>query len=220
MASQGRNLKDDLSWLRWWLALLALTFVTAIGGYWAALYYRSDMRRLEFGTRANFDAIIQEVTQIEESEQIIVENIDRYNHLVDDGLLAEEDRVSLLEDIRRIRNRFQLFPIDVEIREQSTRMLEYAEETEYPDERISVRSSVVMLRIPLLHEEDLTRFLGAFLNTRRLMVTTSCAVTASPSDEIEVFEIAERQIANCEFIWYTFRREFTTEDSEYNEFAG
>ena len=213
-----RNIRDDFAWLKWWLILFGICFAIAVGGYWASLYYRTDMRRLELGTRANFDTIIQEVTQIEESERIIVENIDRYNALVENRLLDSEDRVSLLEDIRRIRNRFRLFPIDVEVSEQSSRLLEYDEEVEFPDEQILVRSSVVSLRIPLLHEEDLTRFLSAFLNAGRLMVTTSCAITNSQTIGSGAFELVERQIANCEFLWYTFGRELPSTDEEFDEY--
>ncbi|MFT7471265.1 MAG: hypothetical protein ACI8XU_001160 [Kiritimatiellia bacterium] len=219
MSTRRLNLKDDLVWLKWWLILLALSFAIVGGGYWAALYNRGEMRRLEFGTRSNFDVINQEVTQIEESERIIVENIDRFNAMVANRLLDEEDRVSLLEDIRRIRNRLQLFPIDVEVREQSRRVLEYDEGVDYPDEQISVRSSEVLLRIPLLHEEDLTRFLGAFLNTEKLMVTTSCVITASNMNTSETLEIIERQIANCEFVWFTFRRELPAETEEFDDYA-
>lgn len=219
MAAYRRNLKDDLAWLKWWLILLGISFAIVIGGYWAALYYRGEMRRLEFGTRSNFDVITQEVTQIEESERIIVENIDRFNSIVADRLLDEEDRVSLLEDIRRIRNRLRLFPIDVEVREQNRRVLDYGEGIEYPDEQISVRSSAVLLRLPLLHEEDLTRFLSAFLNTGRLMVATSCTITASAVDSSGTLEVVERQIANCEFVWFTFRRELPADNEEFDEYA-
>lgn len=219
MAMRRPNIRKDLAWLKWWLILLALCFAIAIGGYWAALYYRSDMRRLEMGTRTNFDVITQEVTQIEESERIIVENIDRYNALVSNGLLGEEDRVALLEDIRRIRNRFRLFPIDVEVREQSSRVLDYPESVENAEEQISVRATTVLLRIPLLHEEDLTRFLGAFLNAGRLMVTSTCAITASTTDSAGSLDIVQRQMANCEFIWYTFRRETPSLDEGFDDFS-
>lgn len=219
MAARRRSIKDDLAWLKWWLALLAICVAIAIGGYLASVYYRGEVRRLEFGTRSNFDLILQEVTQIEESEQIIVENIDRFNALAGNRLLEEEDRVSLLEDVRRIRDRFRLFPIDVEIREQTARMLEYGERVEFPEEFISVRSSTVMVRLPLLHEEDLTRFLNAFLNAGRLMVTTSCTIAASSVDPGEALDVIVHQIANCEFIWYTFRRELPSELDEFDEFA-
>jgi hypothetical protein len=220
MAVKRRNIREDLDWLKWWLVLLAICLAIAIGGYWASLYYRGEMRRLEFGTRSNFDLILQEVTQIEESEQIIVDNIDRFNSLAANRLLDEEDRVSLLEDVRRIRDNFRLFPIDVEIREQASHMLDYEESVEFPEEFISIRSSVVLVRFPLLHEEDLTRFLSSFLNAGRLMLTTSCTITASSVDPTEALEVIAHQIASCDFIWYTFRRELPSEETEFDEFSG
>ncbi|GJM11934.1 MAG: hypothetical protein DHS20C12_03370 [Pseudohongiella sp.] len=219
MAIRRRNIKEDLAWLKWWLILFAISLAIAIGGYWYSLYYLSEVRRLELGMLSNFDVILQEVTQIEDSERIIVENIDRFNSLAEDGLMSEEDRVSLLEDVRRIRDRFRLFPIDVEISEQTSNMLEYEEGVEFPEEFISVRSSTVTVRLPLLHEEDLTRFLNAFLNTGRLLVTTSCTITESSTDPAEAMEIVAHQVSNCDFIWYTFRREQPSEDSEFDEFA-
>lgn len=219
MAARRRNIKEDLAWLKWWLVLLAICLSIAIGGYWAALYYRGEVRQLEFGTRSNFDIILQEVTQIEDSERIIVENIDRFNSLAANRLMDEEDRVSLLEDIRRIRDNFRLFPIDVQIREQASHMLDYEESVEFPEEFISIRSSAVTVRMPLLHEEDLTRFLNAFLNTGRLMVTTSCTITDSAISPEDVLEIVAHQVASCDFIWYTFRRELPSDDSEYDEYA-
>jgi len=219
MAIRRRSFKKDLAWMKWWLLLLGICVAIAIGGYWVSLSYREEMRRLELGTQSNFDVITQEVTQIEESERIIVENIDRFNSMVADQLLDEEDRVSLLEDIRTIRNELLLFPIDVQISEQTRQLLEYEEGIEYPDEQISVRSSLVQLRIPLLHEEDLTRFLAKFLNSGRLMVTSSCAITASAFDSGDTLEVIERQIVNCEFLWYTFRRELPVEEEEFDEFA-
>lgn len=218
MAARRRNIREDLAWLKWWLILLGICIAMAGGGYWGSLYYRADMQRLEYGTRTNFDVIIQEVTQIEESERIIVENIDRYNAMVEDGLIGEEERVSLLEDIRTIRNRFRLFPIDVQIREQTSNILEYDESVENPEEQISVRSSIISLRLPLLHEEDLTRFLGAFLNAGRLIVTTSCNVVDSELDASETFDLVAHQIANCEFQWYTFSRDVPSEDENFDEF--
>jgi len=219
MAVRRRNIREDLAWLKWWLVLLAMSLAIAIGGYWTSLNYRDEMRQLEFGARSNFDVILQEVTQIEESEQIIVENIDRFNALAANRLLDEEDRVSLLEDVRRIRDNFRLFPIDVEIREQTSHMLDYDEGVEFPEEFISIRSSTVLVRLPLLHEEDLTRFLNAFLNAGRLMVTTSCTITSSSVDPADALELIAHQVASCDFIWYTFRRELPSEDADFDEYA-
>jgi hypothetical protein len=207
MAVRRRNLREDLAWLKWWLVALPVSLVIAIGGYRGGLYFRGEMSRLEINSRSNFDAILQEVAQIEESEQIIVDNIDRFNSLVEKHLLDAEDRISLLEDIRRIRENFGLFPIDVGIREQTSLMLDYEGGVEFPEESISIRSSLVTVGLPLLHEEDLSRFLDAFLNAERLMVTTSCTITVTSLDPVMALELVPHQMARCGFIWYTFARE-------------
>ena len=207
MAVSRRNIREDLVWLKWWLVALPVTLAIAIGGYRGSLYYRGEMSRLEINSRSNFDVILQEVAQIEESEQIIVDNIDLFNSLVEKHLLDAEDRISLLEDIRRIRENFGLFPIDVGIREQTSHMLDYEGGVEFPEEFISIRSSLVTVGLPLLHEEDLSRFLDAFLNVERLMVTTSCTITVTSLDPVMALELVPHQMARCGFIWYTFARE-------------
>ena len=94
MAVSRRNIREDLVWLKWWLVALPVTLAIAIGGYRGSLYYRGEMSRLEINSRSNFDVILQEVAQIEESEQIIVDNIDLFNSLVEKRLLDAEDRIS------------------------------------------------------------------------------------------------------------------------------
>ena len=207
MAVSRRNIREDLVWLKWWLVALPVTLAIAIGGYRGSLYYRGEMSRLEINSRSNFDVILQEVAQIEESEQIIVDNIDLFNSLVEKRLLDAEDRISLLEDIRRIRENFGLFPIDVGIKEQTSHVLDYEEGVEFPEEFISIRSSLVTVGLPLLHEEDLSRFLDAFLNAERLMVTTSCTITVTSLDPAMALQLVPHQMARCGFIWYTFARE-------------
>ncbi|PCJ26399.1 MAG: hypothetical protein COA96_05195 [SAR86 cluster bacterium] len=210
MASHQRQRSEDLQWLKWWILLLlfAITVSTAI--YWGAFYYQGEMRRLENGILTDFDVISQEIRQIESSERIIVENIDRFNTMTANQIMADEDRVSLLEDIRNIRNKYQLFPIDVDVREQNSQPLLYEEGIDYPDEDISLRSSIVQIRLPLLHEEDLTRFLADFLNTGRLMVSNECTIVATLLDGRNLLEFVEHQVATCEFTWYTLRRESNT----------
>ena len=163
MVARRRNIGEDLAWLKWWLILLVICLSIAVGGYWVSLYYRAEMRQLEFGGLSNFQVILQEVEQIAESERIIVENIDRFNALVANRFLDEEDRVSLLEDVGRIRDRFRLFPIDVEIREQTSRMLDYAEGIEFPEEFISIHSSEVLVRLPCCMRKTLHAFLAPSL---------------------------------------------------------
>ena len=207
MALRKRQLKSDLVWLKWSLLFFAAVTTLSSAVYFAAQYFRNDIRRQEFDALSSLDAITGQVEEVAISERVIVENIDRFNTMSTNSILDEEDRIAILEEIRAIRERHQLFPIGVEIAQQVRILLPYSAEIEFPEEQISLRSSRVQISLPLLHEEDLTRFLGDFLNTSRLMVTSNCTLSDSLAAETDIYELVEHQYATCEFYWYTLRRE-------------
>ncbi len=207
MALKPRELKDDIMWLKWPLVLLVLVFIVAISSYVSAIYFRNDMQRQELNARSNLELISGQVHEIESSESIIVSNIDRFNSMVANSILDEENRVDLLEEIREIREKHQLFPISVDIREQERLLLTYASDVELPEEQISLRSSSIQIQLPLLHEEDLTRFLADFLGSGRLMFINRCNIASLAVSEADLLELVQHQLATCEFYWYTLRRE-------------
>lgn len=207
MALKRRNIKEDLEWLKWPLVWLLISILAAVVLYLGTDYIRDEIRMDELNASAGLDVISEQVSAIEVSEQIIVDNIDRYNTMVANRVMEEEGRVALLDEISIIRERFQLFPISVEISEQDRILLAYPEEVEFPDEQISLRSSRVQVQIPLLHEEDLVRFLSAFLRDGRLMVVNRCALNDTPVLEEDILRVVPHQVATCEFYWYTLRNE-------------
>lgn len=207
MDAINRFIKEDLPWLKWRLELLAIALAFAFGLYFSVLLFRNEMRRQEVGIRTNTEVLQIQLQEIAESERVIVENIDRFNSIVADSVMEEENRVTLLEDISRIRNRHKLFPIDIEIAEQDRQLLSYDEGVEFPDEQITLRSSQIRITLPLLHEEDLSRFVTDFLQTRRLLVANRCMISNALLDEDDLREVVEHQRAICEFHWFTLRRE-------------
>lgn len=207
MEALNRFIKEDMPWLKWRLVLLAIALVIAFGMYFSVLLFRNEMRRQEVGVRTNTEVLQIQLQEIEESERIIIENIDYFNRIVADSVMDEENRVILLEDISRLRERHHLFPIDIEIAEQARQLLSYGDSVEFPDEQITLRSSQIVINMPLLHEEDLSRFFADFLNTGRLLVANRCTLTNSLLDESDMREVVEHQRATCEFHWFTLRRE-------------
>ena len=210
MALRKRSLRKDIQFLKWQLVMLLLVAAASLGFYLSASMFRNEVQRLEFGAVGDYDLLMGQIREIEEAERIIVDNIDRFNSMLADGVLEEEDRVQLLQAISNIRDAHQLFPITVEVSEQERVLLDYPFNVEFPDEQISLRSSRVQVRLPLLHEEDLTRFLADFLATGRLLMTRQCNVSQSSLSEAELLNVVEHQVAACEFYWYTFRREAYT----------
>lgn len=199
MAIKKRTLKQDLLWLRWPLLLLALVIAGAGINYVMAFDFRNQMQRQEFQASADLDLISGQVREIEIAEEIIVNNIDRFNSMVQASILDEEDRVGLLEEIRTIRDRHQLFPITVEIREQERLLLNYGEDVELPEEQVSLRSSVIQITLPLLHEVDLMRFLEDFTGGGRLIVTNECSIRETVSAMESNLDPVQHQLADCIF---------------------
>lgn len=207
MDAINRFIKEDLRWLKWRLLVLAFALVIAASLYFSAFVFRNEMRRQEIGVRTNMEVLQLQLREIEQSERVIIENIDRFNAIEAASVMDEENRVTLLEDISRIRQRHALFPIDIEIAEQQRQLLPYEENVEFPEEQITLRSSQIVINMPLLHEGDLARFLDDLLNTGRLLVTNRCAITDSLLDEEDMFDVVEHQRALCELVWFSLRRE-------------
>ncbi len=207
MALRRRNWREDVRWLRWPLTLLAVVIVSSVGLYVSASAFRNDMQRQEFNALSDLDLLNGQVDEIEQAEQVIVNNIGLYNSMVANGIMAEEDRVSMLEAITQIRERYYLFPINVTIGEQDRLLLEYPESVAFPDDQITLRSSQVQVRYSLLHEEDLTRFLRDYLAMGSLVIPSLCTVSAALEDPADRFNVVQHQIADCQFQWYSFQRE-------------
>lgn len=207
MALRRRNRREDIAWLRLPISVLAVSLMVSVGLFVATSMYLNEVRRQQFNATTNLDLLSGQVDEIERSEQVVVNNIGIYNRMVENGAMGEEDRVRLLEEITRIRQRNLLFPMNVTIGEQDRLLLPYPDTVEFPDEQITLRSSPVQIRYSLLHEEDLTRFLDEFLALGNLMVPTRCGVTLALEDPADAMEVVQHQIADCEFYWYTFQRE-------------
>ena len=207
MALRKRTLKHDMLWLKWPLTLLGVVVIASAGLYISASMFRNEMQREEFNALSDYDLITGQVDEIAQAERVITNNIDRYNVMVVNGVMGEEDRVALLEDITAIRQRHLLFPMNVEIGEEERLFIPYPEEVDFPDDQITLRESQVRVSYALLHEEDLTRFLTEFLDSGRLMVPVRCSVAAALASDEQAMEVVQHQLANCEFNWYTFRQE-------------
>lgn len=216
MALKKRSVKEDLKALRWPLALLAASIAATAGFYFSATYYWDDIRRQENNFYSELDFITSQVSAIEEAEQIIIENIDRFNEMQSNKVLDEENRVGMLAEIGRIREKYKFFPITVNLSEQQSRRLEYDSDVEDPQEQISLKGSRLQVQLPLLHEEDLTRFLGDFLRPGRLVVSNRCVINKVIINEEDLLSLIPHQQASCDFYWYTLIEEPIEEEVYYD----
>ena len=207
MAIRRRTWQQDVEWLKWPLLLLVVVILASIGLYISASIYRNDMQRQEFNALSDLDLLNGQVDEIEQAEQVIVNNIGLYNSMVANGVMGEEDRVSMLEAITEIRDRYYLFPINVAIGEQERILLEYPENVDFPDDQITLRISPVQVRYSLLHEGDFTRFINDYLAMGSLVVPYNCSLNEALEDQADRLNVVQHQLADCQFQWYTYQRE-------------
>ncbi len=217
MALRRRSLQADIKALKWSLGFLLLAIAATGGIYFSTQYFWNDILRQESNVYNQLNYVSSQVSAIEEAETIFVNNIDRFNQMVKSGVLDEEDRVGLLEEFGQIRDKYRLFPMSVSVSEQEKRMLQYPETVENPEEEMSLRSSRLQVSLPLLHEEDLTRFLTEILQPERMLVNNHCEINQLVVSEEDILTLVPHQRAVCEIVWYTLQREPFGQEEYYDE---
>src|SRR5687768_15782907 len=137
------------------LVLAAMLAVAA-----AAVYYTD---RLVAGARQQLtqhEAQLREarlrLQKSGEEKDVIVRYLGAYQQLQRRGFVGEEQRINWLDGLRVTNQQADLFGVDYEIGVQQP----YLYAADLNPGQIQLKESVMKLRFRLLHEEDLTRFLG------------------------------------------------------------
>ena len=201
--------QEDLLLLKWpalWLVVALLA-----GAIWYGGSYRfgEENNRLLRVARANRMQAIAAVRQIEEEAGIVRDFCDRYRQLQDERVIGDEDRLELVESVGRIRARYSLYPMQLDIEQQATLPLGQAGGSGNPGESVVIRASRVVIGIPLLHEEDFVRLFDG-LNTMKqgIIVTEECAIKRIGGDlDNRRPELRQNLNASCKLLWLTMSRE-------------
>ena len=102
------------------------------------------------------------------------------------------------------RARYNLYPIDLDIGEQSQLALNYDPLDLNPGEPVNVNFSEISLSYSLVHEEDLTRLLDAVLDESGLVLPSSCELKAENPEDLNFTQLGFNLAANCTLFWFTF----------------
>lgn len=154
--------------------------------------------------QAQFEQIDTSVQQIAQEQQTVTRYIGRYSQIQADGGVSNEDRLNLLEDMSDIRTRYYLFPIDIDLSEQTVTRLEGDAYALNPVGPVDLQSTRVSFRLPLLHEQDLINFTTNLLLDNGLIIPQHCAIEVANILTTEFFSLSEKMYADCTFLWYTF----------------
>lgn len=195
--------REDYLGLVWHFVLLALCLLAAGGFFYgistldAAATRELNVARGELSNaQASLDQILQEETTISTY-------IEPYLAIAE-GAVSGTDRLDMQETFAQIRSRFSLFPIRLDIQQQSSYTLPYAPELAQPGQPVNLLISKIDTDLPLLHENDLANYIDALLDAPSLVLPAQCTLTISTRDRQALLRLGQHLRATCSFIWYNF----------------
>lgn len=196
--------KEDYLSLTWHFVLLAVC-VALVGGFFYGVSTLDAAATRELNiARGDLNNAEASLEQIEQEETTISTYIEPYLAIAE-GAMSGADRLDMQETFAQIRSRFSLFPIQLDIREQSSYVLPYAPEIAQPGGPVNLLISKIDTELPLLHENDLANYLDALLAAPSLVVPTECTLTSSTRNRQAFLRLGQHLRSNCAFVWYSFQ---------------
>ncbi|MET0217651.1 MAG: hypothetical protein ABW205_06965 [Burkholderiales bacterium] len=181
--------------------LLVLLSVVAVGAV-SIEYSTGLVKRAESELKAQKATLQEARTRYQRSgdeKDTIVRYLGSYEKLQREGVVGEEQRINWIDGLRLANIQSELFGVDYQIGVQQP----YGGVGEFDAGGIKLRQSVMKIRIPLLHEGDLLRFLARLEKQRvGLFTVNKCSLertgTASASPRYQPNLSAE-----CDLAWIT-----------------
>ena len=195
---------EDYRSLLWHFVLLAGCVALVGAAFFLAGELKMEASRqltIASSERNNAQAALD---QIEQEEAAITENIEAYRRLAAGQIVGPADRLEMQEHFAQIRSRFSLFPIRLEIDQESSYTLPYDPGIAQPGGPVNLMINKLDTALPLLHENDLANYLDALLATPALLVPIRCSITTNTRDNSAYLRLGQHQQSTCSFQWYNF----------------
>lgn len=215
---KGRKFwSGDLILLKWPVILLILCLAASSALVGGVFWLRQHLRLAIYAEQGNKEQLTASIQRVEDETAVVRGHSERYGQLLASGIIGEEKRLELVEALEAIRERYKLYPLQVDIGQQIEIPLKEGE-SEDVGSWLSLRSSRLRLRLPLLHEGDLGAFHKALLDFGQgVFVVEECVVDrAAEGKELEEVTLKENLNAACTILWLTLQseKEKTEEEGE------
>ena len=193
-----RFLPGDLKKLR----ISLLTSLLMIGMGTAAVFFANgaikSAQRERVAAQAQRNDYAGKLQRVRSEEAEIKEKSALFQKLQERGIIGEEQRLEWVELLKDIRDKRRLIDLVYEIEPQ--RPLDVA-----PGAGFTFNVSPMKVQLKLLHEEDLTRFLGDLNEQARALIQVRyCKVTRQPQGQAGTSGQANL-LAECRIDWVTLR---------------
>jgi hypothetical protein len=199
--------RQDWALLRTPATLLAVALLC--GGIFATslFYFRGSRHASLQAARTDRETRATDLRQVEDEKQTIEHHIHQYRKILSDGLMGEENRLALIEAINQTRQRYRLYPVQIEIEPQRPVLgdrQEQANESVSADSGIGTRlmASRIKISLPLLDEDDLFHFLEELKKQTGLFVVEACSIHRSANALSFVKSGLDPNLSStCQILW-------------------
>ena len=183
--------------------LLALGLVLSVLA--VSLWFANDyMTKKTLDLQVQTNQLMQARSKYQASgleKQTIIENLPKYQSLINRGFIGEERRIEWVEALRKTHQEYKLFSIDYSIGQQ-----ELYKPSFLPNlGAFSLHRSVMKLDFPMLHEGDILSLvdgLRAYQTTP--FIVRDCTMTRQ-NKVVNIKTLMPNLLAKCEVDWLTLR---------------
>jgi len=206
--------------LKWPVLLLVICVAAGAFGYVGARKFHESGRLAMQAAQVEHEQSEALLRLTREEEKMIRNSRDKYRQLQTTGVIGDERRLELVEALGHIRARHKLYPLQFDIGRQASIQLQ-EESAENAGASLSLRSSLIQIVLPLLHEEDLTRLLHDLRRVGQgLFVVEECSISRGSEAESVSLELKENLSASCRILWLTLKYEEPGVPEDGEEGAG
>lgn len=134
-------------------------------------------------------------------KQNIIDNLPKYQQLINSGFVGEERRIEWVEGLRDTHQEYKLFSINYEIGQQEIYTPSFLPNLG----AFILHRSVMKLDFPLLHEGDMLSLIaGLYSHQTTPFMVRDCTIRRQ-NKVVNLKTLTPNQTANCEIDWLTLR---------------
>lgn len=135
-------------------------------------------------------------------KELIVRYLPQYQQLARAGFVGDEQRINWLDALRTVNQKGDLFGIDYDISPRRPLPPTSALASTLAQGQMQVMQSIMKLRFPLLHEEDLPRFFDLLSNQQvGVFIVDQCTVRRAAAASRLRYQ--PNLAADCQLSWLT-----------------
>jgi hypothetical protein len=194
--------RDDLEALRMPLIVLAITIVTAGAVIYSSSTILQSARHLLTQRESELRQARLRIQNAGEEKEMIGRYLVPFQQLSQRGLVGEEQRINWLDNIRVANETAGVFGVEYEIGVQRP----YVYAPEFNAGQVLLQESLMQLKIRLLHEEDLPRFLTTLARRGGGFFTVDqCMLRRLKTESERTLQFQPNLSAECDLRWITIK---------------